>query len=342
MTKHFRIPGYLRQKLVKEGVNVSAVLSRAGLPQGLFDQVRVLVSTKELFALWRSLAEVSNDPTIGLRLGTDTRIDQFHPLCIAALAAENFSSAINQMARYKQLTCPEEIVSTIEGDELSIQFRWLLAEEPEPPLFVEHCFAWMHTIASIGSGSQITPARVEFTEPRPHLSEIEKHFGCAVVCNAPRNAIIFHAKDADKIFVTRNAELLAMLRPQFEEELRQREVEEKFSDRVRRAILERLTGSRPSIHAIARELHISARTLQRRLQDEELSFQSVLEEARHQMASHYLTNSVMELNEIAYLLGYEDPNSFVRAFRLRVGIPPGHWRESHRSKVASLDGEYVR
>jgi transcriptional regulator GlxA family with amidase domain len=54
---------------------------------------------------------------------------------------------------------------------------------------------------------------------------------------------------------------------------------------------------------------------------EGLSFQRVLEEARHQLARHYLNNSVLELNEAAYLLGYEDANSFVRAFRTWEGIP---------------------
>jgi AraC-like DNA-binding protein len=46
---------------------------------------------------------------------------------------------------------------------------------------------------------------------------------------------------------------------------------------------------------------------------------------------YYLKNSVLELNEAAYLLGYEDGNSFVRAFRAWEGIPPGHWREANRT-----------
>jgi AraC-like DNA-binding protein len=65
---------------------------------------------------------------------------------------------------------------------------------------------------------------------------------------------------------------------------------------------------------IAAELHISSRTLQRHLQDAGYSFQQVLEEARHQLARHYLNNSLLELNETAYLLGYEDANSFSALF----------------------------
>src|SRR5437660_12440726 len=72
-----------------------------------------------------------------------------------------------------------------------------------------------------------------------------------------------------------------------------------------------------------------------RLQDEGSSFQRVLEEARHQLARHYLNNSVLELNEAAYLLGYEDANSFVRAFRTWEGVPPARWREKQRARAAS-------
>jgi AraC-like DNA-binding protein len=75
---------------------------------------------------------------------------------------------------------------------------------------------------------------------------------------------------------------------------------------------------------------MSPRTLQRRLQESGSSFQRVLDEARHQMARYYLSNSVLELNEAAYLLGFEDPNSFGRAFRAWEGVPPSDWRETHR------------
>ncbi len=126
-----------------------------------------------------------------------------------------------------------------------------------------------------------------------------------------------------------------MLAPQFEEELKQENFDENFADRVRGAIQQKLTGRRPTIEDIADALHISSRTLQRRLQDEGLSFQRVLEEARHQLARHYLNNSVLELNEAAYLLGYEDASSFVRAFRTWEGVPPARWREKQRARVAS-------
>jgi AraC-like DNA-binding protein len=295
----------------------------------------VLLTTDELFALWRAIGEVSTNPAIGLQLGTETKTERFHPIGLAALSTENFGAAIDQMARYKQLTCPEEILQEKGDEEWSIQFRWLLADEVEPPVLIDCCFAWVLAIARHGTGTRVSPLRMEFVEPRQHVKTIERHFGCPVVCGAPRNAIVFRAADAQRPFVTRNAELLAMLAPQFEEELKQEDGDENFVERVRVAIQQKLTGQRPTIEEIADELHISSRTLQRRLQDAGSSFQGVLEGARHQLARHYLNNSVLELNEAAYLLGYNDANSFVRAFRAWEGVPPARWREMQRAEAAS-------
>lgn len=335
MNKHFRFSGSNFMRMEELGVRPAAVLRRAGLPPGLAGQPRVLLTTKELFALWRAIGEVSARPAIGLLLGTENRTERFHPVGLAALSSENFGAAMDQMARYKQLTCPEQIVQETDDKEWSIQFRWLLADEIEPPVLIECAFAWVLSIARHGTRTRLSPLRVEFMQPRAHAKTIERHFGCPAVCGATRNAIVFRAADAQRPFVTRNAELLSMLAPQFEEELKQENGNENFVERVRITIQENLTGRRPTIEDIADALHISPRTLQRRLQDEGFSFQRVLEEARRQLARHYLNNSALELNEAAYLLGYEDGNSFVRAFRTWEGIPPARWREQQRAQAIS-------
>ncbi|WP_348270838.1 aldo/keto reductase [Terriglobus roseus] len=294
-------------RLEEAGIPLPAVLRRAGLPQNLFEQTSILVSTEELFALWRSIGEMSKDPSIGLLLGTETSIARFHPMGLAALSTASFGASIDHMARYKKLSAPEEILHETRAGEWAIQFRWTLAMEVEPAVLVEHCFAWVLTIAREGSGTRIKPLRVELVQPRKHTRALEKHFGCPVVTGSTRNAIIFRAEDSALPFVTRNAELLEMLAPQFEQQLKDRvSNEDHFLDLVRGAIQQRLTGHRPVVDDVARDLHMSPRTLQRRLQDIGSNYQRVLDEARHQMARYYLSNSVFELAEAAYLLGYED------------------------------------
>jgi AraC-like DNA-binding protein len=206
----------------------------------------------------------------------------------------------------------------------------LLAVDAEPPALTDYCFSWMRSLARHGSGTQLNPLRVEYVQQRTNIRQIERSLSCEVTVGAPRNVIIFRASDATKPFTTRNAELLDLLAPQFEELLRQYKEEDGFLEQVRRTVQDMLTGHRPSIDAVSQALHMGPRTLQRRLQDSGSSFQRVLDEARHQMARYYLSNSALELNEAAYLLGFEDPNSFGRAFRNWEGMPPGDWRETHR------------
>ena len=334
MSKHFRVPARKIAKLYEAGILVSEVLRCAGLPAGLFDRPRVLVTTDELFAMWRAIAEVSHDPAIGLVLGTETRPEQYDPVGLAALSAASFGEAMRGAGRYKEITCPEEIVSEISRGEWSIQFRWLLAEEPEPEILVDVCFAWVLSLARHGTGERICPLRLELVQRRTNAKLLERHFGCKVVTGCARNALIFRAEDAERPFVTRNADLLAMLVPQLDEELKRHRGDESLPDQVRRAIQRKLTGRRPKMMEVARELRMSARTLQRRLQESGRSFQQLLEEARHELARSYLAHSPLELNETAYLLGYEDSSSFVRAFRGWEGVPPAHWRDAQREKLA--------
>ena len=331
MLKHFRVPGRLATKLENLGVSVPTILRNAGLPRDLFQQTRVLVSTGELFALWRAIDRVSSDPLIGVKLGIETKTECFNPMAIAALSTENLVAASEHMARYKKLTAPEEIVVELGETEFTVGFRWLLAVEEEPSSLTDYCFSWMRSLARHGCGIAVNPVRVEYVRQRSNIRQLERILGCEVLTGAPRNIIVFRAEDAMKPFVTQNAELFDLLAPQFEQQLQQYRQEDSFLELVRRTIQDKLAGHRPSINAISKALHMGPRTLQRRLRESGSNFQRVLDEARHQMARYYLSNSALELNEAAYLLGFEDPNSFGRAFRNWEGIPPSDWRDTHRS-----------
>jgi Arabinose-binding domain of AraC transcription regulator, N-term len=77
----------------------------------------VLVSTGELFALWRAIDQVSSDPLVGVKLGIETKTERFHPMAIAALSTENLVAASQHLARYKKLTAPEEILVELDAEE---------------------------------------------------------------------------------------------------------------------------------------------------------------------------------------------------------------------------------
>jgi AraC-like DNA-binding protein len=292
----------------------------------LLNQEKALVSTEELFAFYRAISELSQDPGIGLKLGTEDRVERYDPIAIAALCTRTFRDAIGRMARYKQLTCPEKLEIVEQDGECRVHFNFLLAREEEPSLLVDVCFAWMLSVARRGIGHPIHPTRVEFRRVSEHRELYESYFHCPVIFNAAQNAIIFSKSDIDEPFITYNAELLAAVAPQLEAELTQSLTQNSIAEQVKTVLKRLLAGQRPGIAVVARDLRMSTRTLQRRLTEEGATFQELLQEARRELAHHYLLHSALELNETAYLLGYEDANSFFRAFQAWEGTSPGQWR----------------
>jgi len=326
MMNRFRVSSTLPRKLEELGLSPETVLRQAGLPIGLFNQEKAQVSTEEFFALYRGISEASNEPGFGLKLGTAERLEHYDPVKIAALSARSFRDAVHRLARYKQLTCPEEIQVIEQSDECAVQFVWILAHEKEPALLVDLCFAWIVSVARKGTGRPVNPKRVELQRASAHRELYGAHFGCPIKFNASQNALVFSMADMELPFVTYNADLLAIVAPQLEAELTQQLAQKSFSEQVKGILKQLLAGQRPGIQDLARELHLSTRTLQRRLTEQGMTFQHLLEEARRELARHYLLHSSLELNATAYLLGYEDANSFFRAFHHWEGTSPAQWR----------------
>ena len=77
-----------------------------------------------------------------------------------------------------------------------------------------------------------------------------------------------------------------------------------------------------SLEAVCKKLGTSTRTLQRRLAEEGESFQSILSRTREALARHYLKRPELTASEISFLLGYDDPSSFIRAFNAWTGTTP--------------------
>jgi AraC-like DNA-binding protein len=338
MSGQFKVSKLLPQRLREHNISVQAVLRRAGLPEGFFQQEKISATTADLFALWRAVGETSADPGIGLKLGAEPRLERYDATAIAAVCSRSLGDALQRMARYKQLTCPEEIRIRTGRDETSVEFAFVQAEESEPEMLVDVCLSWIFSIGRRGTDGEVMPLRLELTRPAQHRELLESHYGCRVRFKAVRNALIFRSSDLDRPFVTHNAELLTLTGSQLDTELKARRANADVGAQVRDSLKRSLAGKRPTLQHVARELGLSARTLQRRLTDASLTFQQLVEETRRELAHHYLKQSAVELNETAYLLGYEDANSFFRAFHLWEGTSPGEWRISHRDVGANVLG----
>jgi AraC-like DNA-binding protein len=143
--------------------------------------------------------------------------------------------------------------------------------------------------------------------------------------------IEFHAADAKAPFLTARGGMWSFFEPELRRRLGELDAGASVAERVRSALLELLPSGRAAVPAVASRLGISARTLQRRLQDDGTSFQRVLDTTREELARHYLGSTAMPGAEISFLLGFEDPNSFFRAFHDWTGVTPEQLRAQLRA-----------
>jgi AraC-like DNA-binding protein len=266
-------------------------------------------------------------------------LERYNSTEIAAVCSRSFRDALQRMARYKQLTCPEEIRIHATRDEASVEFFYLQAEEVQPDVLVDLCLSWILSIGRRGTDGQLTPLRMELTRPVQNRELLEAHFGCRVRFKADRNALVFRSSDLDRPFVTHNEELLTAIGAQLETELHERKEGADVGEQVKNTLKRSLAGKRPTLQDVAQQLHLSVRTLQRRLTDAGITFQQLVEDTRRELARHYLQQRAVELNETAYLLGYEDANSFFRAFQGWEGTTPGEWRTRHRPETVSVGNQ---
>lgn len=305
---------------------MAALLRRSGLPANLFEQDKIYVTTAEIFAIWRAVEEMSPEPGFGLRLGTELRFERSHPLAIAGVCSRSFGDALQRLARYKQLTCPEEIRVQRKEQETSVEFFFLEAKETEPDIMVDVGLSWILNVARRGSDGEIKPLRLDLIRPTKYRELLEGHFGCGVRFKADRNALVFRSSDLDRPFVTHNEELVTLIAAQLDSELGSRNTRKDAGELVKQTLRRSLAGKRPTVQDVAQELGLSVRTLQRRLSESKVTFQELLEDVRRELAHVYLQQATVEFNEVAFLLGYEDTNSFFRAFQDWEGVSPTVWR----------------
>jgi AraC-like DNA-binding protein len=329
MSDRLRISRTWAQRFNEQKIAVPMLLRRAGLPPGLFQQEKVYVTTAELFALWRALGEMAPDPAIGLRLGAETRFERSHPAAIAVMCSRTFADALERLGRYKKLTCPEEIRVHKKAREAAVEFFYVEAAGPQPDLLVDMVLSWIFAVGQRGTNGRVTPLRLELTRRSMHRESLERHFGCLVRFKANRNALVFRSADLDLPFVTHNEELLTVIGTQLDSELEARNTSRHVGEQVKDALRRSLAGKRPTLLEVAQELGLGARTLQRRLANRGIAFQQLVEDTRRELARHYLRQTKVELNEAAFLLGFEDANSFFRAFQIWEGTSPGEWRAQH-------------
>lgn len=310
------------------GIQVHDVARKAQLPLTVI--TGAVVTNAQYLAIWQAYSDLMGDTAEGIiKLVTVFETAQYPPTVLATYHARDYRDALNRMARYKQLCPPESLRIIEDGENCTIELEWLDTEQSGPPLLVGITLACLLELGRRGTGQPLTAQLVEFTHSMGDVQALESYFGCRIRVGAECNRLTLHRKDLDRPFVSYNEELLEILTPVLDQSLDEQQLSRSNTERVKWIMKRSLTGGRPDIQAVSKEMGMSDRTLQRRLTDENTNFKQLLAQARHEQAREYLADPSLDIKEVAFLIGYEDQNSFYRAFRLWEGDTPAHWRAEH-------------
>ena len=313
-------------------VNLSMqdVLRYAQLPLDLLSRKSPTISGDQYFRLWDGLAyAMRNEPTFPLRMAEAISVEAFSPPLFACLCSADLNMALERLAKYKPLVGPLRLEVEKDEERTKLAFRGLPENDRLPGSLIAFELAFWVQIARIATRERIIPEAIHVTVELPERARYEEYFG-ARLKQDEFNGLTFSAIDAGKPFLTANRQMWSIFEPELKKRLEDLGKDSPFRNRVRACLIEILASGHYSMADVASKLAISTRTLQRRLNQENTGFQKELDSLREELARHYLSNSDYSSNQIAFLLGYEEPTSFFRAFRTWTGQTPDYIRANAR------------
>jgi len=308
------------------GIDAATVLRRAELPDALLHQGAVRVAPEAYYRLWQAIESAHGDPLFPIRLCESIRSESFLPPLFAALCSPNLLVAAQRVAAYKRLIGPMRMDVTQDEQSVAIAFSWPGAQPAPPPSLVLMELLFVLSLARMGTRAALRPLELMTTALPSRLAPYEDFAGAPFVRGA-RHAIRFARADALLPFLTSNDAMWSAFEPGLRQRLADLQSKASTTRRVAAALTESIPSGLTTMDAVARKLALSKRTLQRRIESEGSSFQDILRETREGLARHYLANTRMPASEISFLLGYDEPNSFYRAFKSWTGLTPDSIRQ---------------
>ena len=306
-------------------LRASDLLRRAGLPEGLLNTPRPTVTSNDFIALWEAMTESIETPTPGLFLGQAFEAESFSPPLLAAFCSPDLKVATERLSRFKPLVGP----LILEVHDMTAGLELTFDAEPGvflPSEYIAAELVFLVHLARLATKADIRPIAVEMRAPPEH-DDYASFFGRSVR-KGPFNRVVFSATDARRPFLSANPALFQVFESDLQARLDEMDQAASTAERLRAVLTEVLPAGQADIRISAKRLGMSARTLQRRLESEDTSFQMELKAIRETLARDYLAQKAITNSEIAFLLGYEDPNSFFRAFHDWTGTTPDRLRKS--------------
>ncbi len=266
--------------------------------------------------LLRGAIELTGNPDIGLHAAEAASMGDYDILEYAATSCATAREAIDVVNRYIPLI--SDVADFYQEEKGGKVYAWLRTRVPLSRASADFQSAAFFRIVSLWLGSDL-PSDIEiwFDYPAPSdLSAYRKAYGENVFIRfeAPGDAFVFDASLMDMKLRSADPKLHSVLRRHADQLLSELPGSDTVSDRVRRLVTKQLAGRDLNVDRIAEQLHISRRTLHRRLREEGTTFKKLADEVRRELARRYLEKGGLSMGEISFLLGFSEVAAFYRAF----------------------------
>ncbi|SFF53684.1 transcriptional regulator, AraC family [Fontimonas thermophila] len=317
----------IRKALDAGGYDSLRLFAQAGLDIAALDDPNARYPVAGTTRLWQLAVDASGDDAFGLTVARHVGPTTFHALGYALNASATLHEVFDRMLRYFAVVTD---VAELEFGEAASGYRFAMRVPDGGVIAPQAVDAFAALIVRLCRGllgrREFSPqlVRLQRAEPR-NRHAFEKVFRAPLQFCAPENALYFDRAVLDTPLEGANPELA-----RHNDEIVQRYLARLQRDdivtRVRTVLTDLLPHGEPSAAAVAARLHLSERSLQRRLAGAQTSFSALLRDTRHSLARSYLREPRLSIGEIAYLLGFGDMSSFTRAFRRWEGIAPSEFR----------------
>lgn len=313
------------------GVDPVPLMEQAGLDVQLLNIPDARYEIAGVRRLWGLVIAQTQDPLIGLKVGQEIQASTLHGLGLAMLSSSSLSELLSLVVRYCKAISTTMRMS-LEHDKGGTTLVLRTADGCEPMHAARIAMiAFVYRQACQLVQHEVVPEFVTLALPyNSDMERLDRYFKIPVSMGTELDAIRFRYEDTIEPYAGANPQLVKINEHVIQQYMSQLE-QSNFSNRVLQHIQMLLSKGEPKLSFIARELNLSPRTLQRRLDREGTSFNALLEKGKRHLASDMLAHSDTSVTEISYLLGFSDPSNFSRACNRWFGCSPVAYRQRNLS-----------
>jgi len=310
-------------RAIQAGVRIEPLLQETDLPATLMEEADVRVSARGQVDFLNLVAQALQDRFLGFHLARDIDLREFGSFYYVLASSDRLGDSVNRAVRYSVII-DEAVRFYRAANTFSVEFEYIGVERHLDVHQVEFWLTCILRMSRFFTGRELVPTYVGFLHHREGpVAEMERYFGCALNFGAEKDRVAFDPQESELPNVTADPFLNRFLVEYYEEAIVFRQPRQSsLRTRVENVITARLPHGTSIISNVASDLGMSARTLSRRLAEEGLTFSTILDELRSDLAKQYLRNTDLSISQIAWLLGYTEVSSFAHAFQRWTGGSP--------------------